>query len=330
MKKRNKKHIVVLATGGTISAAGAPGATTGYSGGAFDVAEIIAPIPNLGDIADVSGEQIFNILSENMSQRDWLILSRRVGELLEREDVDGVVITHGTDTLDETAYFLSLTVRSQKPVVVTGAMRPATATSADGPLNVFQSVTVAASDQSYGRGVMVVFADAIYSARDVQKTSTFRVEAFDAPDFGCLGYVRNEEIYFVQRTEKRNTVRSEFSLDGIERLPEVGIAYYHVGADPRIFDFFAKHSDGLVLAGCGSSTFSREWFDKLKELSGRLPVVRASRIGNGITVPEPMIDDVLGTAVCGTLSPQKARILLMLALTRTRDIGEIRRIFDEY
>lgn len=324
------KHIVILALGGTISAAGEAGATTGYHDGVFDVDALVRSVPGIERLARLTGEQLLGVASSNITRRDWLQLARRINELARRDDVDGFVVTHGTDTMEETAYFLHLTVKTEKPVVLTGAMRPATAASADGPLNLYQAVAVAASEEARDQGVMVVFGDTIYGGRDVLKISPFRPEGFSERDFGCLGYVRNERPYIIKRTALPHTSHTEFDITGLDDLPRVEIAYFSIDADEEILSFLAERSDGIVIAGAGGSAFSRIWLDKAAECAKKVPIVRSTRVGTGITIYDAGTDGTAGTLYAGTLPPQKAKILLMLALSATDDKTEIQRMFEQY
>lgn len=330
MTNTMKKRIVLLTTGGTITAGGADGETIGYRYGVIRVGSLIRNIPHIEEIADIECESLFDISSADFSRRRWLTLVRRVNEYARDPEIDGIVITHGTDTLDETAYFLTLGVHSDKPVVLTGAMRPATAISADGSMNLYQAVQVAASDQARGMGALVVFSDAIYSGRDVQKVSTFRVEGFNSPDFGPIGYIRNDQVVFFGRSLRRHTIHSEFDFDELGQLPKVEIAYFHVDAEPGIIRFLGEHADGLILAGCGSGTFSDEWADELETVVRRIPVIRASRVGRGLIIEDPTIDGRVHTLCSELLAPQKLKVLLMAALTKTNDLDELRRIIAEY
>ena len=238
-------------------------------------------------------------------------------------------MTHGTDTLEETAFFLNLTVKTRKPVVITGAMRPATALSPDGPFNLYQAVALASSPEAYGKGVLAVFSDAIYSARDVQKGSTFHVDAFSSDDFGCLGYIRDTKPYFYNALVKKHTVDTEFDIRDIETLPKVSIAYFHVDADPEILRFQMEKSDGLIIAGAGNGEMSLQWEDEVRNMENcGKPIVITSRIHDGIVT---LHDAVPANVFSGdTLNPHKARILLMLALTKTHDIPTMRRMFETY
>ena len=233
-KNLELKNIVILATGGTIAGTGEEGKTTNYTAGNLDIKALTDGISNIHKIANIYGEQIANVDSNDITVKHWLALANRINELSTQDNIDGFVITHGTDTLEETAYFLDLTVKTNKPVVLTGAMRPSTATSADGPLNLYQSVALAASDSSKGQGSMVVFADGIYSGRNVQKVNTFKTNAFNSIEFGCLGYMRDSIPYFFNKSIKPHTIDSQFDISGLNNLPEVSIAYFNIGADPSI------------------------------------------------------------------------------------------------
>ena len=323
------RKVVILGTGGTIAGIGQPGLTTGYFSGGMDIESLITGVPGLKDLAWLIGEQIANVNSDDITQEDWLKLTARINELSQRNDIAGFVITHGTDTLEETAFFLNLTLKTRKPVVITGAMRPATALSPDGPFNLYQAVALASSPEAYGKGVLAVFSDAIYSARDVQKGSTFHVDAFSSDDFGCLGYIRDTRPYFYNAIVKKHTVDTEFDIRDIETLPKVSIAYFHVDADPEILRFQMDKSDGLIIAGAGNGEMSLKWDAEVRNMENcGKPIVITSRIHDGIVT----LHNALPANVFSgdTLNPQKARILLMLALTKTHDIPAIRKMFEVY
>lgn len=272
-KNSELKNIIILATGGTIAGTGEEGKTTNYTAGNIDIEVLVSSVRNLDKIANIYGEQIANVDSNDITMNHWLILANRINELSKQDDVDGFVITHGTDTLEETAYFLDLTVKTDKPVVLTGAMRPSTATSADGPLNLYQSVALAASDLSRGHGAMVVFSDGIYSGRNVQKINTFKTNAFNSIEFGCLGYMRDNIPFFFNKSIKPHTIYSQFDVTGLTELPKVSIAYFHIDADPSIIDYFAQNSQGIVIAGAGSGTFSSNWLEEIRNLETKgIPV----------------------------------------------------------
>ena len=327
----------LLATGGTISGGGAsPTSLTEYRAGTFSGEELVAAVPDLARHATIRVEQVANVGSPNITFDDWLTLARRIDEIFSSEpDTAGVVITHGTNTLEETAYFLNLTVRHDRPVVLVGAQRPATAISADGPLNLLNAVRTAASPEARGKGVLVVMNDEINAARDVTKTSTYRLETFNSRDLGFLGYVDGDRVSFYRQPTKRHTAASEFDLAGVETFPRVDIVYSYVEASPVMIEALLDDGvDGIVLAGTGAGGMSRRERDTLERVTalpaGARPIiVRSNRVGSGRVLPRSA-DDGLEMVAGDTLNPQKARILLMLALTRTRDLDEIRRVFREY
>ncbi|RJT17829.1 type II asparaginase [Klebsiella pneumoniae] len=320
-------HIVILATGGTIAGSAASNTqTTGYKAGAIGVQTLINAVPEMSKIAHVEGEQVANIGSENMTSDIILQLSKRVNALLARDDVDGVVITHGTDTLDETPYFLNLTVKSNKPVVFTAAMRPATAISADGPMNLLEAVTVAADPDARGRGVMVVLNDRIGAARFVTKTNATSLDTFRAPEEGYLGVVVGGKPQFETRVDKIHTLRSVFDVRQLKVLPKVVNGYQD---DPEyMYDAaIAHHADGIIYAGTGAGSVSvRSAAGIKKAQQAGIVVVRASRTGSGVVPP----DDSQPGLVADSLNPAKARILLMTALTQTKDPQLIQQYFHTY
>lgn len=315
------KKIHILATGGTISAQGPAGRTAGYQDGAFDIGQLLTGVAGVENLAQLTGEQIFTISSEDMTGAHWLTLARRINQLA-AGDVDGFVITHGTNTMEETAYFLHLTVKTDKPVVLTGSMRPATANSADGAQNLYEAIALASSDQARGKGVLLAFSDGIYGARGVQKTNCFRPAAFDSRDFGCLGYLQDDLPVFVQVPARPHTLHTPFRAEELTELPRVEIACFYADADPALLTGAASRAQGLVIAGAGSGQMSAAWKEAAGDLARRMPVVCCSRIGNGLVGSA----SVPGALCSMTLPPVKARILLSLGLTRT----DCRETLQEY
>jgi L-asparaginase len=326
--------VTILATGGTIAGTGATSTTTvGYTAATVGVQALIDAVPALKTVAEVHGEQVFQIASENMTCELWLKLARRVNDLLARDDVDGIVITHGTDTLEETAYFLNLVVKSDKPVVLVGAMRPATAISADGPMNLFSAVSLAGSRDAVGRGVLVCLNDQINGARDVTKTDTSNLDTFRSRELGFLGFMQAGKPRFYRDTTRRHTTTSEFDTRELKELPKVGIAYGYADYGRVAIDAFVNAGfKGIIHAGVGNGSISNEAKQALIEARAKgIVVVRASRVGAGAVARNGEAnDDVLDFVVADNLNPQKARILLALALTRTTDTHEIQRMFYEY
>lgn len=329
---RGLPNVVILATGGTIAGV-APSATETkeYKAGVINVESLLRSVPGIEKIANITGEQVVNIDSSQMTAGIWLTLADRVNGLLSGKDVDGIVITHGTDTMEETAFFLNLVVKSEKPVVIVGSMRPSTAVSADGPLNLLNGVVLAASREAGGRGVLVALNERISGARDVTKTNTTAVDTFSSRELGCLGYILDNRVYFLQQTERRHTTGSEFSVRGLKSLPRVDILYGHAGGSRELADASVKAgAKGIVHAGVGNGGIFPAVKTALKDAADAgVVVVRSSRTGSGIVTPYAEYDR-LGFVSAGSLNPQKARILLMLALTKTSDPKEIQRMFNEY
>ena len=327
-----RKRVHIIATGGTIAGVGEAGMTGGYRPGVLPIGRLVEGLPTAEQVAEVTGEQFASLNSDDITQRHWLNILRRIQRLWDSGRYDGFVITHGTDTLEESAYFFHLTVKAPAPVVITGAMRPATATSADGPLNLLQSIALAASDQARGHGVLVAFNEGIYSARDVRKGNSFRTHAITGGDMGTLGIMRDLTPVFYHKSLKKHTLATEFDVLGLERLPDVAVASFHVDARGAIVDYLAQTHDALVIEGAGDGQVSREWEARMRFWAGKgMPIVRATRVPDGsVYRGAGMPDEEMGTVAAGTLSPEKARVLLMLALTRTRDPREIQAMFDRY
>lgn len=328
-----KPNIHILATGGTIAGTGSSATTSQYTAGQVAIGTLLDAVPQIKDIANVTGEQIVSIGSQDMNDQVWLTLANRINELLASPECDGIVVTHGTDTMEETAYFLNLTVHSDKPVVLTGAMRPSTAMSADGPLNLYNSVVTAASKDSYGRGVMIVMNGLILGAHSTQKMNTVDVQTFQAPDAGPLGYVYNSRPYYNMQTLKRHTTQSVFDVKGLKELPKVGIVYAYSNIDADVMEpFLTKGYKGIIHAGLGNGNYHKNIFPSLLEARKKgILVVRSSRVPTGPTTLYDEVDDEKYEFVASwELNPQKARVLLMLALTKTNDWREIQKYFEEY
>ena len=310
-----KKRIVVLTTGGTIAGVGESGKDTGYVSGQVPGAELVASVPELAEYADVRVEEICNINSDDMTDRIWIALASRVKELQEDESVDGIVITHGTDTMDETAYFLSLTVKCEKPVVFTGSMKPSTAKNPDGPANLLGAVRVAVGfavdDDPPENFVWVYFAGELFDARSVQKCSASALDAMGVDSAGegaCMNASKEKNFFDVSK---------------LESLPRVNVVYFSVDANPKVLEYAACGSDGLVIAGAGSGEFSKAWAEALASID--IPVVVASRTNHGtVTLNEALAP---GRICAGTLAPQKAAVLLRLCLTVTENPRVIKKFF---
>ena len=329
-----RPNIVILATGGTIAGQGEAGGH-GYTSGQFDVKDLIAAVPGIEKIANLKGEQIANIGSQDMNDQVWLKLAKRVNQLLARDDVDGIVITHGTDTMEETAYFLNLVVHSDKPVVLVGSMRPATAISADGPGNLWDGVAVAASPQARGRGVLVAMNDTVFNARDITKTHTTGLETMASPERGVAGkVVEGAKVTWFEPSDKRHTTRSEFSVANLNQLPKVDILYAYANMDPALITAAVDDgAKGLVIAGVGDGNMTKPALDALTKVAKQgVIVVRSSRVGSGAVLRDAEInDDQLGFVASGELNPAKSRVLLQLALTEPNHTAkDVQRMFTQY
>ncbi|MDF2635246.1 MAG: L-asparaginase, type [Pelosinus sp.] len=329
-----KPNIVILATGGTIAGAGVTSTTTvGYTAAVTAVDKLISNVPELAKVANVKGEQVFQIASESITMENWLTLAKRVNLLLAQDSVDGIVITHGTDTLEETAYFLDLVVKSEKPVVLVGSMRPGTAMSADGPLNLYRAVILAGTKEAAGKGVMVMLNDTINSGREVTKTITDRVDTFQAPIVGALGVFTGDKPVFYRQPIRKNTVATEFDVTDLTALPRVDIVYHYAGNAGTMIDAAVNAgAQGIVHAGTGNGSIGKAEYPAVeKALKKGVVVVRSARVGSGIIARNGEADDdKYGFIASDNLNPQKARILLMLALTKTNDVNEIQQMFWKY
>jgi L-asparaginase len=328
-----KPTVYILATGGTIAGAGDSEIKSSYSAGAVTVDKLIAAVPVINEIATIKGEQISSIGSQEMNNKVWLKLAKRVNELLAQKDVDGIVITHGTDTMEESAYFLHLTAKSKKPIVFVGAMRSGTSMSADGPLNLYNAVNVAINKESAGKGVLVVMNDEIHSAREVTKTITTSVQTFTSPNSGKIGTVFYGNVEYFMQPLKIHTVNSEFDVSKLENLPRVDILFAHP-EDSGIFVEAAVNASakGIIHAGMGNGNLFPATEEALaKAVKSGVVVVRSSRVPNGATTLEGEVDDKkFGFIAANSLNAQKARVLLMLGLTKTDDPQELQKLFLKY
>ena len=327
-------NVTILATGGTIAGTGATSTTTvGYTAATVGVQALIQAVPEMTKVANITGEQVFQIASENMGNEHWLTLAKRVNVLLAQPDVDGIVVTHGTDTLEETAYFLNLVVKSRKPVVLVGSMRPSTALSADGPINLYNAVNLAGSPAAVGKGVLVAMNDQIHAARDVSKANTTTADTFRAAELGMIGYFQGGKPFFYREVTRKHTVDTEFDVSKLDALPQVDVAYAYanVGA-VAVNALVAAGAKGLVHAGVGNGSLPAKTRPALVAAREKgVVIVRSSRVGQGIVARNGEAnDDQLDFVVADTLSPQKARILLMLALTKTSNTKDIQRMFYTY
>lgn len=330
---RNKSTIKIIATGGTIAGAGTSSTmTTGYQPGALSIDELLKEVPDLANVANIKVEQLFNIDSVDMTTERLLALSKYINETLLHEEVDGVVITHGTDTLEETAYFLHLVIKSHKPVVIVGAVRPATAISAEGPLNIYNGVKVACDKKSHRKGVLVVLNDRIGSARFMTKMNTTMVDSFKALEQGYIGSIVGGEVYyFYKDITYLHTTETAFDVRLVNELSKVSIIYAHQGDDRYLYDAAVQAgAKGIVVATAGGYTISKQAEAGIHDAINKgVIIIRSSRLNTGI-VSRTDMDNQHGYIVSESLNPTKARILLMLALSLTNDKNEIQQYFHIY
>ena len=330
---QTKANIVVLATGGTIAGAGASAANSAtYQAAKVPVDKLIAGVPELADLANVRGEQVFQIASESFTNEKLVVLAKRVSALAKDPGVDGIVITHGTDTLEETSFFLTLVVHTDKPIVVVGSMRPGTAMSADGTLNLYDAVAVASDKASRGQGVLIVMNDDILSGRDAGKRINIKTNAFGS-QWGALGSVVEGKTYWFRAPVKRHTLHSEFDIDTITSLPSVMIVYGSGEMGTAMVEAAAKAGAKAVIhAGTGNGSVPDYGVAGLRRLrEGGAIVIRSARVPDGFVLRNSeQPDDKYDWVVAHDLNPQKAKILAAVALTKTSDTKELQRIFWTY
>ena len=312
----NRARILVLATGGTIAGQADPRATGAYKSGQITGDQLVQAVPGLGQLAKLSAEQISSIGSQDMNDKVWFALARRIQQASDNNEADGVVVTHGTDTLEETTFFLDYVLKGDMPVVIVGSMRPATAVSADGPANLYEAVQVAADPRSRGRGVMAVLNDKIEGARAVTKANTTSLETFASPNAGPIGYVDTAGgIRFMAQAS--GLKRATYDLPAEGQLPRVEIVYSHANMDAVPIDDAISHgAKGIVLAGVGDGNTSKPALDALEQAAKKgIIVVRSTRVRTGfVTRNVEVDDDKNGFVVSEDLNPQKARILAQLLI----------------
>lgn len=323
--------LCVFATGGTIAGAQASAARGGYHSAALSIEALVSAVPQLEELARLELKQIARIGSQDMDDALWLKLAEEAHAVLRRPEVRGLVITHGTDTMEETAYWLSLTLKTDKPVVLVGAMRPANSISADGPMNLYNAVAVAVHPEAAGRGVLVVANDEVHLARAVAKTNTTQVGTFRSINRGVAGLVQQGRVHWFAQPSTLHTLTSPFEVQGVPQLPAVEIIHAHAGMGASLIAAAtAGGAKGLVIAGVGSGNMHSKALEAASAASAAgVVVVRASRTGGGMVERNVEIDDDFHHFVtAGDLNPQKARVLLQLALVRSRDPRQIQEWFD--
>lgn len=323
-------NITVLATGGTIAGGGESATGSSYQAGKVGIDSLLNAVPETKKIANLSGEQLVNIGSQDMNDQVWLTLAKKINQ--DCNKTDGFVITHGTDTMEETAFFLDLTTACKKPIVMVGAMRPSTALGADGPLNLYNAV-VLASDKSAGeRGVLMAMNDKVIQGRNVMKMSTTEVQAFDAVNAGAEGYIHDGKVTYYQAPQPRGD-KPVFDVSKLDKLPEVGIVYNYANASSAPVKALREDGvKGIVSAGVGNGNMYKTIFDALANAAKEdVVVVRSSRVPTGYTTRNAEVNDnEYGFVASERLNPQKSRVLLQLALTQTKDPKKIQEMFEQY
>lgn len=328
------KKVAIIGTGGTISALGEDRLDfKDYRSGSLTLAEILDKIPEIGRYAEIEMTQLENFSSTDLTPHHWIRLKKLVEWYLFEKEVDGVVITHGTSTLEESAYFLHLTMDTRKPIVFTGAQRPFSALGSDAAINFVHAVRVAVEPESENKGVLVVLNGEISCAREVTKADTFRLQTFQSGPFGFLGSVDVDgTVQYYRQPTRKHTTASPFSQLPIKELPEVAILYSYAGVKPDLIHFILeqKNYDGIVVAGMGAGRLSKlEKEALIQAVQEGIPVVRCSRVAEGRVVE--YADDRETPFIYGdNLLPQKARILLMLSLLKTSQAAEIQKLFDQH
>ena len=326
-------NVVILATGGTIAGSASTGTQSGYTSGQVNIEVMLNAIPDVRKIANVTGEQISNVGSQDMSFEIMLKLAKRIQELSQRKDLAGIVITHGTDTMEETAYFLNLVVKTDLPVVLVGSMRPSTALSADGPLNLYNGIAVAADPNARGRGVLLVMNDWIQSAQNLIKVSTTAVQTFMSPIKGLIGTTAYGSNEFYRYPISLYGPKSEFSVEGVNQLPRVDIIYACTDMPADLIDAsVANGAKGIIIAGVGNGNMNKASLEACQRASKKgVVVVRSTRVATGNVGRNVEVnDDELGLIASYDLNPQKARILLSLALLKQRPLADIQKLFVDY
>ena len=327
-----KPNVLILATGGTIAGAAATGTQAGYKSGAVTIDAMIAAVPGISDLATIKGEQISNVGSQDMSFEILLNLAKRINAASKSSDVDGFVITHGTDTMEESAFFLNLVVKTDKPVVMVGSMRPSTAVSADGPLNLYNAVGVAADPQAKGRGVLVVMNDWIHAAHSLTKTSTTAVQTFMSPIRGLVGIASYGKNDWYTSPEWKHTTQTEFDVSQVSALPRVDIIFASVDMSPELINAAAAGAKGIVIAGVGNGNMNKASVTAAANAVKKgVVVVRSSRVATGLVGRNVELnDDEMGFIASDELNPQKSRILLALALLKQRSAADLQALFRTY
>lgn len=328
---KTSPRIIILATGGTIAGSGESATKAAYTAGKVPIDDLLNAVPEIHNYGKITGEQTASIGSQDMNIATWLVLSNRINQIFKENLADAIVITHGTDTMESTAYFLKLTVMYNKPVVIVGAMRPSTAMSQDGNRNLLDAVMVAADPKTQGKGVIVAMDEKVFDARDVTKGSSTNLETFVSRNFGPIGLIYDGKVSYYYQSLKNPT--KKFDVTKLTSLPQVEIVYGYADASPiSVSCLMNSNVKGIVYDGMGNGNFNEPVGKELAIAAKKgIQVVRTNRTGSGRTTLENEVDDkTLGFIVADDLNAQKARILLMLSLTETTDRSKIQQNFCEY
>ena len=326
------KRVAIVSTGGTI--AGKIEDSVGYTSAKLNAKDLIDSVKGIDKLAEIEIYEVSNVGSQNMSIDIWLKLAKTINHLLNKNSIDGVVVTHGTDTMSESAYFLNLVIDSEKPVVITGSMRPSDYLSADGPSNLYNAVVVATSQKAVNRGVLVVMNEKILDARGANKTHTMSVESFESSTYGSVGYVVRDEARFARTVSAIHTKSSEFRVDSLDTIPTVEIVADYVDPNPIALNALVDSNviDGLVVLGVGNGNFNKNFLDGLNRAVAKgIVVVIASRVIKGSVIENAEFNHLAHNfIVSSSLDAYKARILLSLALINSKEYTYLRDVFTKY
>ncbi|TAK72561.1 MAG: asparaginase [Gammaproteobacteria bacterium] len=326
-----KKKVFVLALGGTISCTQKDNEHEFYNRPEIDIKSYLTNLPLPHDSVEILAEQFSQQISHEIYDDDLINTTKKIKMLIGNK-YDGIVVAQGTNCIEEASYFTNILMRSETPIIYTGSLKPATSLGFDGIRNLFNAIILASSNQSKGRGVLLTFNDCIYTARDVIKINPSISNAFSGNEFALLGYLKGNYPYFCTTNSYKHTYLSDFDIDDLSTLPEVCVIYGHIGIQPTFIEAaIAKGVKGIISAGMGAGYQSKIINESLaKAVAKGIVVVRCSRTGQGIINRDPGVDDKYGFIAGGMLSPQKARILLSVALTKTSEQSKIQEYFFEY
>jgi L-asparaginase len=331
-----KKNIIIVGTGGGITSRQVSASNSKFSQNYLTIDGLLGIIPGIQNIANIKSDEMMNKKSQNIDTESLLKIARRVNKHANNPSIYGIIVTHGTDTMEETAYFLNLVIKTDKPIVVTGATRPSNHMSSDAFSNLLDATVVASNKQSRGKGVLVVMNSKVFSARGAKKLGTNFTDSINTLDSGLIGHVLNKKVFMYQKSTKTHTYNSAFNIKSIKKLPYVPILYAHAQINPKIVTAILKSKpSGIVIAGVGNGNISDAILNKIvehnKKAKPKVVIVKSSRTGSGPVLPAIEVNDAkLGFVTANNLSPQQARILLRAALTKTRRPSVIQTYFDTY